>query len=86
MPELFNDLRDFLRHTEGQGDLKRVEGADWQTEIGLITEWQAMSEESPALLFDDRIEIPGPGAAVMVARVDQEPHPQVRRRAVVQRG
>src|SRR3990172_6530739 len=41
---------------EGQGDLKRVEGADWQTEIGLITEWQAMSEESPGLLFD---AIPG---------------------------
>ena len=56
MPQLFNDLRDFLRRTEGQGDLKRVEGADWQTEIGLITEWQAMSEESPALVFD---AIPG---------------------------
>src|SRR5574341_2139280 len=56
MPQLFNDLRDFLRHAEELGDLKRIDGADWQTEIGLITEWQAMSEDSPALVFD---AIPG---------------------------
>jgi UbiD family decarboxylase len=49
---LFNDLRAFLHCVEERGDLKRVEGAGWESEIGLITEWQAMLPDSPALLFD----------------------------------
>jgi len=64
VPRLFVDLREFLQQVEEQGDLKRVEGADWQTEIGLITEWQAMSEKAPALLFD---EIPGYAKGFRVA-------------------
>jgi len=53
---LFDDLRAFLQYIEEQGDLRQVEGANWETEIGLITEWQAMLQDSPALLFD---AIPG---------------------------
>lgn len=45
------DLRDFIVHLEQINQLKRVEGADWDLEIGAITE---LSEErsGPALLFD----------------------------------
>ncbi|MEE9612040.1 MAG: UbiD family decarboxylase [Desulfatiglandales bacterium] len=48
-----NDLRDWLDKVDGAGELKRIEGAHWDLEIGCIT---AMSWEkglnSPALLFD----------------------------------
>lgn len=52
----FNDLRAFLRYLEDQKDLRKVDGANWETEIGLISEWQALLPDSPALLFD---AIPG---------------------------
>jgi 4-hydroxy-3-polyprenylbenzoate decarboxylase len=49
---MFNDLRAFLEYAEEQGDLRQIEGAQWEQEIGLITEWQASLPNSPALLFD----------------------------------
>ncbi|MSP40833.1 MAG: UbiD family decarboxylase [Deltaproteobacteria bacterium] len=49
MPE----LREFLRETERLGELKIVKGADWNLEIGAITEISALEPNPPALLFDD---------------------------------
>ncbi|RLA78168.1 MAG: UbiD family decarboxylase [Deltaproteobacteria bacterium] len=45
------DLREFLSILEAKGDLKRVEGADWDLEIGAINEMMA-ERRGPALLFD----------------------------------
>ncbi|GAA3168193.1 MULTISPECIES: UbiD family decarboxylase [Streptomyces] len=54
----FRDLRHYIEHltdTLGEGEVRRVEGAHWDLEIGGITELSA-EREGPALLFDD---IPG---------------------------
>ena len=50
--EQFSDLREFLALVEGDGELRRFDGADWQLEIGAINE--AMSQRrGPMCLFDD---------------------------------
>ncbi len=51
----FNDLRSFIAGAERIGELKVIEGADWDLEIGCITELMA-EQEGPLLLFDS---IPG---------------------------
>src|SRR5690349_18200983 len=54
----FRDLRHYIENlTEalGEDEVRRVEGAHWDLEIGAITELLA-EREGPALLFDD---IPG---------------------------
>lgn len=52
---LWNDLRAFLTRLEDLGELKRVEGASWEEEIGAITELLT-ERNGPAALFD---HIPG---------------------------
>jgi 3-polyprenyl-4-hydroxybenzoate decarboxylase len=46
-----DDLRDWLRRVEEQEDLKRLDGADWNLEIGCTTtlNWK---KRGPVLLFD----------------------------------
>ncbi|MFC2070164.1 UbiD family decarboxylase, partial [Chloroflexota bacterium] len=51
----FTDLREFIAAVDNLGELKRVEGAHWDLEIGAITELVA-ERKGPALLFD---QIPG---------------------------
>ena len=49
----FDDLRDFIKVVEGMGELKVIEGADCESEIGTITELCiADIPNPPALLFD----------------------------------
>ncbi len=45
------DLRTFIGQIEELGQLRRIEGADWNVEIGAITECVS-DKEGPALLFD----------------------------------
>jgi UbiD family decarboxylase len=45
------DLRSFIGQIEELGQLRRMEGADWNVEIGAITECVS-DKEGPALLFD----------------------------------
>lgn len=52
----YNDLRDFIDLVDGIGDLKRVDGASSDFELGAITEVAAGLPGCPALLFDN---IPG---------------------------
>ena len=63
-PEKFNvydrphaDLREFIARAEAAGELLRIEGADWDLEIGTLAEivYHAKSEP-PAILFED---VPG---------------------------
>ncbi|HWO40560.1 MAG TPA: UbiD family decarboxylase [Candidatus Eisenbacteria bacterium] len=48
-----NDLRSFIKGIDGLGELKHVRKADWDREIGAITEISASQPNPPALLFDE---------------------------------
>ncbi|MCC7105904.1 MAG: UbiD family decarboxylase, partial [Chloroflexi bacterium] len=52
----YRDLREWIARVDALGELKRVNGARWQDEIGVICELNAKRPPHPALLFDD---IPG---------------------------
>ncbi len=49
---MFNDLREFLKRAEELGQVNHIEGADWNLEIGSITELQQAVPNAPLLLFD----------------------------------
>ena len=51
----FTDLRTFIDGAARIGELKQIDGADWNLEIGCLTELMA-EQEGPLLLFDN---IPG---------------------------
>lgn len=46
------DLREFIDTCNTLGEVKVLEGADWETEIGAIAQWQVTEPQSPLLLFD----------------------------------
>ena len=46
------DLRDWLAAIDTKGELKKLNGADWNLEIGVLTELFA-ERQGPALLFDE---------------------------------
>jgi UbiD family decarboxylase len=48
----YRDLREFLAAAEQIGDVRHVTGADWDLEIGCITELSAEAH-GPILVFDD---------------------------------
>ena len=49
------DLRDYLEAVENRGELERVEGADWDLEMGSIVEliYGEGKDPKPAVLFDN---------------------------------
>jgi 4-hydroxy-3-polyprenylbenzoate decarboxylase len=49
----FDSLRDYVQYIDDRGELQHIEGADWDLEIGAITEAVAHSEAPRALMFDD---------------------------------
>ncbi len=61
----YHDLRDWLERVEEMGELKKVNGSDWNLEVGAIT---YMVEKNPrkrwALLFDEIKDYP-PGYRVL---------------------
>lgn len=61
---VYNDLREWIAEAEKLGELKVVEGASWEEDIGLATELLHHSEPSPVVIFDN---IPGiePGFRVI---------------------
>ncbi|MFC2032203.1 UbiD family decarboxylase [Chloroflexota bacterium] len=48
---MFSDLREYINQVKEFGELKVIAGADWDLEIGAITDWQT-KPNSPLLLFD----------------------------------
>ena len=47
------DLRGWIHQAEELGELKKIDGADWDVEIGAVTELgHHRGEQSHALLFD----------------------------------
>ena len=49
---MFKDLRDYIKAVEQIGELKVIEGANWDLEIGALGEIYAETKECPMLLFD----------------------------------
>ena len=52
------ELREFLARVEASGELQTITGANWNLEIGAITEVSASLADSKALLFDQITGIP----------------------------
>ncbi len=53
----YKDLREWITAVDEMGELRRIEGADWNLEIGALSELaRRESKRKPALLFD---QIPG---------------------------
>jgi len=50
---VFNDLREFIEKAEQMGECKIIEGADWETDIGTISELEAEEPNPRLILFDD---------------------------------
>ena len=55
LPRQYDDVRQWLDLVESMGELKHIEGADWNLEIGAIAEviYRERSGTIPALLFDN---------------------------------
>lgn len=49
---LYEDLRGWIEQARKLGEMRDVEGANWQQEIGMATELLQHSEHAPAALFD----------------------------------
>jgi 4-hydroxy-3-polyprenylbenzoate decarboxylase len=51
----YTDLRDWLEIVEGLGELKKIDGADWNLEMGTLAELVARESKGtvPAILFDN---------------------------------
>lgn len=67
-PGIEDDLRDWLAAVEATGELSRVRGANWDLEIGGISEVNYRSVAPRALLFDQIGGYPG-GGRVLTASV-----------------
>lgn len=61
----YQDLREWLKIVEEAGELKVVEGANWQEDIGMASELLHSTDGSPAVLFDS-IKDYAPGYRVLV--------------------
>lgn len=61
----WHDLREWMEEVEALGELRVVEGATWQDDIGQITQMLDHTPDAPCVLFDS---IPGyePGRRVLV--------------------
>ncbi len=52
----YDDLRQWLSYAEQLGEVRKVDGATWQEDIGLAAEAVLRAEDGPCVLFDN---IPG---------------------------
>ncbi len=49
----YDDLRDWIAEAERLGELRRVDGASWQEEIGMAAELVSHDDTAPAVLFGE---------------------------------
>lgn len=49
----YRDLREWIKKADEIGEVKTLNGCDWNLEIGAITELVAHKEDGPAVLFDE---------------------------------
>jgi len=50
---IFQSMREFMEKVRETGDLKAVNGADWNLEIGAITEVASQMPDPPMVIFDE---------------------------------
>ena len=67
-PAGIGDLRDWLERVDTMGELQSVSGADWNKEIGAISQINYRRPLNPALLFDE-IKDYQPGYRVLTSSV-----------------
>ena len=48
-----DDLRDWLQKVDELGKLRKIQGADWDLEIGTVTALNLQGNDCPVLLFDE---------------------------------
>ena len=53
---VWRDLREWIAEIEKLGEMRVVEGATWQKDIGEITEMLDHTKDAPCVIFDN---IPG---------------------------
>src|SRR4029077_18310797 len=60
LPRSYEDVREWLNLVESMGELKRVDGADWNLEIGTMAEliYRERTGTIPALLFEQIKDYP----------------------------
>ena len=79
---VYRDLREWMEKADAAGNLRRVEGASWEADIGNITEMLHHSFPAPAVLFD---KVPGcdPGFRLLtnVCLLYTSPSPRDRTRS-----
>ena len=61
----YTDLRDWIERVEALGELRIAKGANWEKEIGLVSELAIRDERGPCILFED-IPRSLPGSRVLV--------------------
>ena len=49
---MINDLREFINKVEEWGDVRIIEGVDWDVELGALTQLMAKQTDPPLLIFD----------------------------------
>ena len=57
---MINDLREFINKVEEWGEVQVIDGADWDVEIGALTQLMA-KKTNPSLLVFDKIRDCAPG-------------------------
>lgn len=65
----YADLRDWIEQVDALGELSRIEGCDWNLEIGALAEVAGRGQNSSALLFDEIKGYPR-GYRVLVGMVE----------------
>jgi 4-hydroxy-3-polyprenylbenzoate decarboxylase len=61
----YDDLRQWMDEADKLGELRKVDGASWEEDIGLATELLQHDEKAPTVLFDNIPGVP-PGYRVLV--------------------
>jgi 4-hydroxy-3-polyprenylbenzoate decarboxylase len=65
----YTDLREWLNEVDKLGELSRIDGADWDLEIGALTEVAGRGREASAMLFDHIKDYPA-GRRVLVGMIE----------------
>ncbi len=55
---MFNDLREWLEQARALGEIREVNGAHWDQEIGAVTDMVNCKRNGPAVLFDEIVDYP----------------------------
>jgi len=55
---MFKDLREWIEQADALGEIRRVNGAHWDQEIGAVTDMINRKRNGPAVIFDEIVDYP----------------------------